>query len=182
MTLKFDGWPWKKIIGRLFYATLSFVHHFKAIGKFNVRLQSGNVKFGSKSAIFCLVWPWNLMVDLEKNVRKRPIWVKIDDFFSRHGVNLKFNGWSWKQYGTSSKQHQALCIISSSHVNSNWSCSPETVKLGFDLCDLDLWPWPFAWTPLWSLEISPENFMMIRWREYSQKGVTDGQTDRKYHS
>ena len=35
---------------------------------------------------------------------------------------------------------QALCIISSSYVNSNWSYSLETVKLGFDLCDLDLWP------------------------------------------
>ena len=44
-----------------------------------------------------------------------------------------------KQYGISSKQHQALCIILSSYVNSKWSCIPETVKLGFDLCDLDLW-------------------------------------------
>ena len=25
-------------------------------------------------------------------------------------------------------------------MNSNWSYSPETVKLGVDLCDLDLWP------------------------------------------
>ena len=25
-------------------------------------------------------------------------------------------------------------------MNSNWSYSPETVKLGCDLCDLDLWP------------------------------------------
>ena len=25
-------------------------------------------------------------------------------------------------------------------MNSNWSYSPETVKLGRDLCDLDLWP------------------------------------------
>ena len=41
----------------------------------------------------------------------------------------------------------------------------------------DLWPWPFAWTLLWSLVISPENFMMIRWWEHSQKGVTDRQTD-----
>ena len=31
-------------------------------------------------------------------------------------------------------------MISSSYVNSNWSYSPETVKLGCDLCDLDLWP------------------------------------------
>ena len=41
----------------------------------------------------------------------------------------------------------------------------------------DLWPWPFAWTLAWSLVITPENFMMIRWWEHSQKGVTDGQTD-----
>ena len=47
----------------------------------------------------------------------------------------------------------------------------------------DLWPWPFARTLLWSLVITPENFMMIRWWEHSQKGVTDrrtdGQTDRQ---
>ena len=41
----------------------------------------------------------------------------------------------------------------------------------------DLWPWPFAWTLLLSLVITPENFMMIRWWEHSQKGVTDGRTD-----
>ena len=30
-------------------------------------------------------------------VRKRPIWVKCDDFLSR--VTLKFNGWPWKTIG-----------------------------------------------------------------------------------
>ena len=66
-------------------------------------------------------------------------------------------------------------------MNSNWSYSPETkiwvvtsVTLTFDL-----WPWPFAWTLPWSNVITPENFMMIRWWEHSQKGVTDGQTDRR---
>ena len=58
-------------------------------------------------------------------------------------------------------------------MNSNWSYSPETAKLGCDLCDLDLWPWPFAWMLPWSLVITPENFMMIQWWEHSQKGVTD---------
>ena len=62
-------------------------------------------------------------------------------------------------------------------MNSNWSYSPETVKLGCGLCDLDLWP--FAWTLPWSLVITPENFMMIRWWEHSQKGVTDRRTDRQ---
>ena len=41
VTLKVDGWPWK-IIGHLFYTTLSFVHHFKTMGDFKLELQSGN--------------------------------------------------------------------------------------------------------------------------------------------
>ena len=66
---------------------------------------------GQNRPFFVLyMWPWNLTDDLEK------------------------------QWGNSSKQHQAICIISSSYVNSNWSYGPEMVKLGVDLCDLDLWP------------------------------------------
>ena len=41
-----------KTIGHLFYATSSFVHHIMAIVEFKLELQSGNTKFGSKSAIF----------------------------------------------------------------------------------------------------------------------------------
>ena len=44
----------------------------------------------------------------------------------------------------------------------------------------DLWLWPFAWTLPWSLVITPENFMMIRWWEHSQKvWQTDRRTRRK---
>ena len=64
VTLNYDGWPWKTI-GHLFYATSSFVHHFKAIGQFKLELQSGNAQFGSKSVIFLSrvtlefdEWPW----------------------------------------------------------------------------------------------------------------------------
>ena len=46
----------------------------------------------------------------------------------------------------------------------------------------DLWPWPFAWTSLLSLVITPENCMMILWWEHSQKGVTDRRTDGLNHS
>ena len=65
VTLKFDGWPWKTI-WHLFYTTSSFVYHFKSISEFKLELQSRNAQFGSKSAIFCPVWPWNLTDDLEK--------------------------------------------------------------------------------------------------------------------
>ena len=43
----------------------------------------------------------------------------------------------------------------------------------------DLWPWPFAWTSLLTMVITPENLMMIRWWEHGEKGVTDGRTDRQ---
>ena len=43
----------------------------------------------------------------------------------------------------------------------------------------DLWHWPFAWTSLLSLVITPENFVMIRWQEHIEKGVTDRQRDRQ---
>ena len=65
VTLKFDGWPWKTI-GHLFYTTSSFVHHVKSIGELKLKLQSRNAQFGSKSAIFCPVWPWNFTDALEK--------------------------------------------------------------------------------------------------------------------
>ena len=43
----------------------------------------------------------------------------------------------------------------------------------------DLWPWPFAWTSLLTMVITPENFMMIRWWKHGEKGVTDRRTDRQ---
>ena len=66
VTLKFDGWTCKTI-GNIFYATLSSVHHPKAIGKLNLKLQSGNAQFGSKSAILSLISAWNFTVDLKNN-------------------------------------------------------------------------------------------------------------------
>ena len=49
-----------------------------------------------------------------------------------------------KQQGTCPKHYQAICIISSSYVNSNWSYSPETPNLGqiqrfLESCDLEIW-------------------------------------------
>ena len=84
VTLKFDGWPWKTI-GHPFYVASSFVHHFIAISEFL----------------------------LELKVRKRPIWAKIDKFFSR--VTLKFDRWLWKTighlfYATSGFVHHLVAI------------------------------------------------------------------------
>ena len=132
VTLKFDGWP-SKTIGHLFYATSSFVHHFVANGEFRLELQSGNAQSGSKSTFFepcdldiwlmtfknnrvpllcyfklCASFRSHWWIQTGVTVRKRPIWVKIDDFLSR--VTLKFDGWPSKTighlfYATSSLVH-----------------------------------------------------------------------------
>ena len=67
--------------------------------------------------------------------------------------------------------HHHMRIQTGVTVRKRLSWVVTSVTLTFDL-----WPWPFAWTLLWSLVITPANFMMIRWWEHSQKGVTDGRT------
>ena len=213
VTLKFNGWPWKTI-GHLFYVASRFMHHFIAISEFKLKLQSGNAQFGSKLAFFCPVWPWNFMDDIKKKIRQLFYatssfvhhFVAIGEFkLELQSGNAQFGSKStiflavWpsnltddleKLQGTSPKQYQAFCIISSSYVNSNWSYSPETAKLGYDHCDLDLWPM----TLTFGMDITSVignnfwNFVMIQWREHRVKvwqtdrqtdGRTDGQTDRQ---
>ena len=64
-----------------------------------------------------------------------------------------------------------------------WIQTGVTVRkrLNWDLTSValtfDLWPGPFAWISFLSFVITPENFMMIRWWEHSEKGVTGGRTD-----
>ena len=185
VTLKFDGWPWKTI-GHLFYTMLSFVHHFIAIGEFKLKLQTGNAQFGSKLVTILshvsLEFDWEIIlkdnstpllccfkicasfnshhwIKTGVTVLKRPIWVKIDDFFSH--ATLKFDRWSchmWIQTGVTVRKGLSWVLTS--------------VTLTFDL-----WPWPFAWTSPLSMVMTPENFRMIQWQEHCQKGVTDGRTE-----
>ena len=70
--------------------------------------------------------------------------------------------------------HHHMWIQTGVTVRKRLSWVVTSVTLTFDL-----WPWPFAWTSLLSLVITPENFMMIGWWEHSQKGVTDRRTDRQ---
>ena len=144
VTLKFDGWPWKTI-GHLFYTNSSFVHHFKAICELKLELQCGNAQFGSKSVIFCPVWPWNLTDDLENHRAPLLCYFKLCTSFHSH--------W-WIQTEVTVRKMARLGL--------------NSVTLTFDL-----WHWPFAWTSLLSLVITPENFMMIWWWEHSEKEVTD---------
>ena len=79
VTLQFDGWLWK-IIGHLFYATSSFVHHFVAIVEFGLELQSGNM--------LCASFHYHMYIQTGVTVRKRLSWVLTY-------VTLTFDLWPW---------------------------------------------------------------------------------------
>ena len=60
------AWPWK-IIGRLFYTTLSFVQYFKTIGIYsNLSYSLETLNSGKNLRFFCTAWPWKWTYDLEK--------------------------------------------------------------------------------------------------------------------
>ena len=208
--MKFNGWPCKTI-GHLFYATSSFVHHFLPIGEFKIELQSGNGQFGSNSRIFRVVQPWNLTDDLKKTIGHLtfPISSFVHHFVAIGEFKLELQsgkpnlGQIWRFlepcdleiWLMTLKNNRAPLLsyikLYASFHHHMWIKTGVTVQKLLSLVvtsvtlTFDLWPWPFAWTLLWTLVITPENFMMIQWWEHSQKGVTDGQTDRrtdgKYH-
>ena len=113
-------------------------------------------------------------------VRKRPIWVKIDDSFLLCDLEI----WRMTLKNNRAPLLSIIKLYASFH-HHMWIQTGVTVpkRLNWVVTSVtltfDFWPWPFAWTSLLSLVITPENFMMIGWWEHSQKGVTDGQTDRR---
>ena len=141
----------KKKIGHLFYATSSFVHHFVAIGEFKLELQSGNANLGQ---IRRFLEPCDLEI----------WWMTLKNNRAPLLSNIKL----------CASSHHHMWIQTGVTVWKRLSWVLTSVTLTFDL-----WPWHFARTSFLSLEITPENFMMIRWWEHSQKGVTDRQTDRR---
>ena len=125
------------------------MHHFIAIGKFKLELQPGNVQFGSKFLVPCDLEIWRMT--LKNNRAPLLCYFKLCVSFRSH---------VWIQTGVTVRKRLNWCFTS--------------VTLTFDL-----WPWPLARTSFLSMVITPENFMMIRWEEHSEKGVSDRQTDRR---
>ena len=94
-------------------------------------------------------------------VRKRPIWVKIDVFVSCY---LKI----WWMTLKNNRAHLLSNIKrwASFHHHHMWIETGVTVREGLSwvftsaTLTFDLWPWPFAWTSLRSLVITPK---ISRW-------------------
>ena len=123
---------------------------------------------------------WSIQTGV--TVRKQPVWVKIGNFLSR--VTLKLDRWPWKTighrfYATLSFVHHFIAIGQFKRMELQFGNAQIGAKfvLTSVTSTFDLWSWPFAWTSLLSMVITPENFMMIWWQEHCEKSVTDRQTD-----
>ena len=118
VTLQFNEWP-SKTSGHLFYATSSFVQHFVAIVNSNWSYSPETPNLGqirqflkpcdleiwqmtlqnNRASLLCyfklcVSFRTHWWIQIGVSVRKRPIWVKFDDFESC--ATLKFDGWHWK--------------------------------------------------------------------------------------
>ena len=157
----FAMWPWNfmndldKTIGYLLYATVSFVHHFVAMGELKLELYFRNAEFRSK-----LFW----------------------FFLSR--VTLIFDRWPWKTirrffYTTLRSVHHFATIIK---FKLQFVLGHAQIGAKFVLTSMtfsfDFWPWPFAWTSLLPLVITFETFTMILWQGHYERGLTDRQDRR----
>ena len=148
-------WPWN-LTNDLENNMESFLCHFKLCASFrrHQSIQTGvssrNAQFGSKSEIFCPVWPWNFMDELEKQKAPFVCYFKfVQHFIAICKFKLEL------QYRNAQIEQNLL--------------PPLTLTF-------DLWPWPCAWTLFLSLVIAPENFMMTWWEEQSEK--CERQTER----
>ena len=130
VTLKFDEWPWKTT-GHFFYVASSFKHHFIIINEFKLKLQSGNAHFGSKSEFFipCDLEIWRTTV---KNNRAPATSSFVYHFVAIGEFKLELPSGN-TQFGSKSTIFRAVWPW-------NLTDDPEKAKVGYDLCDLDLWP------------------------------------------
>ena len=137
---------------RLCY-TLSFVHHFKAICEFKLELQSWNAQFGSKSTLFCPVWPWNLTDDLEKNRAPLLCCFKLCASFHSHWwigelVKLELQSWTspWNLTDDLENHREPLPsnikLCASFHCHM-WIQTGVTVRKQLSWV-WPLWPWPLT--------------------------------------
>ena len=152
MTLKFDRWHWKSK-GHIFYAASSFVHHFKAINEYKLKLQSRSTQFGSNSMIFFVpcdleIWWMTLHKANLRNLVAATgliIILKLDSnhwFFSLCDLEI---WWMTSKtighlfYTTSSFMHHFQSIGEFKLELQSGNAQLGSKSAIFSLCDLEIW-------------------------------------------
>ena len=125
------------------------------------------------------IHPW---IKTGVTVQKRAFGVQIVDFSACMALN--FCRWPWKTvrhifHTTSSFMQNSIAIYKlklelRSGIPQIGGGFFTSVTLIFHI-----WPWPFAWTSLLSVVITPGNYMTVQWWEHNEKGVADRQIFRR---
>ena len=140
------------------------MYHFVAIGELKLELQSGNAQSGSNATLLepCDLEIWRMTfknnrapllcyfklcasfrshwwIQTGVTVRKCPIWVKFNAFYSH--VTLKFDGWPSKTighlfYATSSFVHHFVAIG-----EFKLELQSGNAQSGSNLTFFPVWPW-----------------------------------------
>ena len=181
------------------------MHHFEAIGEFKLELESRQPNLGQIRGFLvpCDLAIWRMTLKNNRapllcyfklcasfrshwwiqtgvRVRKRPIWVKFDVFLVPCDIAIWWM--TLKNNRSPLLCYFKLCSSFRSHwwIQTGVTVRKRPIWVKFDdffTLTFDLWLWLFAWTSLLSLVITPDNFVMIRWWEHSEKGVTDRRTE-----
>ena len=133
----------------MLYQALCIISNPSMMSNFSHSPESTN--WGQNWRFCCPMWPWNLTDDLKNN--RAPLLSNIK-------LSASFHRRMWIQTGVTVRKRLSGVLTS---MTLTFCC----------------WPWPFGWSSRLSIVITPENFRMIRWEKLCQKGVTDGQTDRR---
>ena len=124
-----------------------FCSSFIATGEFKLELQSGNTKFGWKSAICCPLWPWKTIGHLflpTSSLVHHFVAICLSKLELR-SRNAQFGSKSaifcphLEIWQTTLKTFGHLSYATSSFVHHFITISEYNLELVFDLCDLDLW-------------------------------------------
>ena len=123
----------------------------------------------------CTLFNSHRSIQIGITVRKRQIRSKSAFFVP---CDLKIWQMTFKNKGPPLVSNIKLCASFHCHM---WNQTGLTVKrLSWVLTSVtltfDLLPWPFARTSLLSIVMTLGHFMMIKWWEHNEKGVTDGLT------
>ena len=168
------------------------------IGEFELTLQSENAQFKSKSAIFWSrvtlqfdVWPWKTIGHLfyvasnfvHHFIAISEFWLELQSGNAQFGSkSMFFVSCDLKIWWMTLKNKRAHHLLSniklcaSFHHHHMWIATGVSWVLTSATFTFDLWPWPFVWTSLRSLVITPK---ISRWYDDANTVKRVWQTERR---
>ena len=124
VTMKFDRWPWTRQIWEIWKLRPAYSPETPNLGQNRWCFVPCDLEIwwmtlkNNRAPLLCYLKLYasfcsHRWIQAEVTVRKHPIWVKINDFFSP--VTLQFDAWPWKTighlfYATSSFVHHFVAI------------------------------------------------------------------------